>query len=68
MSQVNDSVLQRALSSTSDLSDTSLATKILLSRLRREVANDPGSMSAKIDELRAFFAKHTFAERDLAAL
>jgi len=65
---ITDDVLQRAISSSSDLSNTSLATKILLTRLRREAASEPGSMPSKIQELKAYFAKHSFAARDLAAL
>ncbi|MEM1381044.1 MAG: hypothetical protein AAGH41_10515 [Pseudomonadota bacterium] len=66
MTEINQAVLERALRSDSDLSQASLATKILLSRLRKEVANDPNSIGAQVAELKAFFQKHSFASRDLS--
>jgi len=63
----NDPRLKRALLSTSDVSKASLATRIVLSRLRQEVSASPGSLPGKLQEFAAYFAKHTFAERDLAS-
>lgn len=57
---------KRVLTTNGDLSATSLATRILVSRLRREVAQAPGSLAAKIGELRDFIAKNSFAVADLA--
>ncbi|OOY33019.1 hypothetical protein [Thioclava sp. F36-6] len=58
---------KRVLTSQSDLSAASLATKILIARLRREVAASPASLGDKIAELREFVAKNAFAAGDVAA-
>lgn len=57
---------KRVLTSNSDLSAASLATRILISRLRREVASAPGTLGAKIGELRDFIGKNSFAVADVA--
>ncbi|SFJ91737.1 hypothetical protein [Celeribacter neptunius] len=62
----NDPRWQRVLTSDSDLSAASLATKILVTRLRREARSDPSSISGKISELRAYFEKNAFAQADIA--
>ena len=56
----------RVLTNESDLSAASLATRILISRLRREVSSAPGSPSAKVAELRDFVSKNPFAVADAA--
>lgn len=61
-------VFRRVLTSSKDLSDASLATKILVTRLRREVATKPATIDHAIGELTAYFAKHQFAAKDYAAL
>jgi hypothetical protein len=58
---------QRVLTSDGDLSSASLATKILITRLRREVRNAPAAIQEKIGELRAYFEKNAFAQADFAA-
>ncbi|WP_274963072.1 hypothetical protein [Thioclava electrotropha] len=58
---------KRVLTSQSDLSAASLATKILIARLRREVAARPASLGEKIAELREFVTKNAFAAGDVAA-
>ncbi|MEM9839936.1 MAG: hypothetical protein AAF830_12400 [Pseudomonadota bacterium] len=68
MAQVDQAALTRALQSDSDLSSASLATKILVARLRKEVKADPASLTAKTAELATFFQKNTFATRDLAVI
>ena len=65
---IPDSTLQKVLTTSSDLSKASLATKILISRLRLEISGQPAKLSSAIAELRAFFAKHPFAQKDLQAL
>lgn len=62
----NDGCWQRVLRSQSDLSNVSLATRLLVSRLRRESASDPASLPGKIAELREFFTKNAFAQGDIA--
>ena len=62
----NDGCWARVLSSGSDLADVSLATRLLISRLRREVSGDPGALSGAAAELRDFFAKNPFAQPDIA--
>ena len=62
----NDPRWQRVLTSDSDLSSASLATKILVTRLRREARNAPATLSSKINELRAYFEKNAFAQADMA--
>ncbi|MGD9917005.1 MAG: hypothetical protein AB7U46_03225 [Paenirhodobacter sp.] len=64
--EANDPRWTRVLTSNSDLSTASLATRILISRLRREVASAPGTLAAKIAELRDFVAKNSFATADIA--
>lgn len=63
---LNDPRWKRVLTSNSDLAAASLATRILISRLRREVAEAPGSLMAKIGELRDFIAKNSFALADVS--
>jgi hypothetical protein len=65
---IPDSLLHRALTSNSDLSNTSLATKILVSRLRLDVSSNPGKLAGCIAELQAFVAKHPFAQKDFQAI
>ncbi|NBZ86334.1 hypothetical protein [Stagnihabitans tardus] len=62
----NDPRLKRAILSTTDVSKASLATRILLARLRQEVRDAPASLPGKLQEFSAYFAKHSFAEKDLA--
>lgn len=65
---VSLSDLERVVKSSSDLSGAGLATKILVSRLRREFVSDPGTLSKAVSELQAFFAKNTFAVNDLKSI
>ncbi|NDV99002.1 hypothetical protein [Salipiger sp. PrR002] len=57
---------RRVLSSEAELSGAVLATKILVTRLRREVKASPAQMSGKIAELRGYFEKNAFAAKDIA--
>jgi len=63
---LNDPRWKRVLTNNSDLSASSLATRILISRLRREVADAPAALAAKIGELRDFVVKNPFAVADAA--
>ncbi len=57
---------RRVLTSETDLNGAVLATKLLVTRLRREVRARPGALGPKIDELRDYFEKNTFAAKDIA--
>lgn len=57
----------RVIKSDTDLSSASLATKFLITRLRRE-AKGSGNLSALVVELRDFFEKNAFAQRDIPLL
>jgi hypothetical protein len=62
----NDPRWKRVLTTDSDLSSASLATRILITRLRREVAGAPAALAAKIAELHGFVSKNSFAHADAA--
>ncbi|MBE9637586.1 hypothetical protein [Salipiger mangrovisoli] len=57
---------RRVLTSEAELSGAVLATKILVTRLRREVSAKPAEMTSKITELRGYFEKNAFATKDIA--
>jgi len=63
---MDDKRLAALLTGSSDLSKASLATRILLSRLRIELKAKPDTLPAKLEELKAFIAKNAFAATDLA--
>lgn len=63
---MDDKKLTALLTGTTDLSKASLATRILVSRLRIEVRAQPATLPAKLEELKAFIAKNAFAGIDLA--
>lgn len=65
---ISDPRWKRALTTESDYSAAALATRLLVARLRREVAADPRSLSAKVAELRGFFEKNSFVQPDVARL
>lgn len=64
----NDACWRRALTGEADLGNVSLSTRLLVSRLRREISADPGALSAAIDELRGFFSENASAQADIARL
>ncbi|WP_138464979.1 hypothetical protein [Poseidonocella sp. HB161398] len=61
-------VFRRTLTSNKDLGGASLATKILVTRLRRQVSDTPSALDQAIRELSSYFDKHQFASKDMAAL
>ncbi|MBE3637818.1 hypothetical protein [Mangrovicoccus algicola] len=65
---MNDAVFRETLTSSKDLGEASLATKILVANLRREVSGQPALLDQAVSSLSAYFAKHQFASKDLAAL
>ncbi|MGB0658603.1 MAG: hypothetical protein ACPGNV_00400 [Mangrovicoccus sp.] len=68
MSNDQDEIFRRVLTSQDDLVAASLATKILVARLRADVSEKPESLDKKVKVLADFFAKHRFASKDLAVL
>jgi hypothetical protein len=46
----------------------SLATKLLVGRLRQKVRSEPGSVAAAVDEICHYFTANSFARRDLGKL
>lgn len=56
----------RVLTTDKDLTGASLATRILVARLRGEVRKAPAQLAASIAELRGFMAKNSFATADLS--
>jgi hypothetical protein len=55
----------RILSSNKDLSDATLATRLLVGRLRREAKGDPAQIREKSRELRAQIEKNAFMTADV---
>jgi hypothetical protein len=47
---------------------SSLATRLLITRLRDDVRRDPKSLGPSVVQLYEFFVANSFASRDLAAL
>lgn len=47
---------------------TSLATKLTVGRLRRDVKEHQAAMPVAVHELSGFFASNVFAQRDLALI
>ena len=45
---------------------SSLATRMIVTRLRQEAKRGGGSMDASVRELHSFFSNNTFALRDLS--
>jgi hypothetical protein len=62
----SDARWTRAVTSASDLSKATLATRMLVSRLRREVSRDPGKAAQCARELHAFMSENGFAQDDVA--
>lgn len=65
---IDDTTLQKVLTCGSDLSQASLATKILISRLRVDVASQPADLATALSELKTFIANYPLAQQDLRAL
>lgn len=62
----NDLCWKRVLTSTADMAAASLATRIMLTRMRKEVQEKPNSLFENIQHLRAFYVKNSFARTDIA--
>lgn len=68
MAIIDDTKLRRIITTSSDLAAASMATRIVVTRMRVEVTNYPDRLSAKIAELRDFVKQHDFARDDLSAM
>ena len=58
----------RLLTGESNPNIKTLATRLIITRLRIEVANDRTVLPRAVQELRRFFAGNQFAHRDLTAI
>ena len=67
MTTPSDDVLTRAILGRKDLCGASLATRILVTHLRREASLEPDCLGDKIAELRAYIEKTPTARNDLQA-
>ncbi|HEY9019112.1 MAG: hypothetical protein QUV10_09040 [Paracoccaceae bacterium] len=66
MALPNPSKLKTLIQSEDNISSASLATRILLGRLRIEVRNNPTLIDAKVTELMEFVRVNRYAADDLA--
>lgn len=66
MALPNPSKLKTLIQSEDNISSASLATRILLGRLRIEVRNNPTLINAKVTELMEFVRVNRYAADDLA--
>lgn len=62
---MTDAKFKELITGSGDLARASLATRILISRLRIEARAQPATLAEKVTELRAFVAKNDFAKTDL---
>lgn len=65
---MNETRLKALITGTSDLTGASLASRVLLNRLRIEARHNPASLPQKVAELSAFIAKNAFAAADFARI
>ena len=68
MSLPNPMKLRALITSESALASASLATRIVVGRLRIEVRNNPGLLDAKVQELVSFARDNSYAATELAQL
>ncbi|MCI4664876.1 MAG: hypothetical protein MRY74_09160 [Neomegalonema sp.] len=68
MPNLNDPKWVAAIQNNKDMGKATLATRLLLTRLRQEVKANPGSLREKARELFEFFEKNAFAQKDVALL
>ncbi len=60
--------IKTLLSSNSDLSKASLATRIMLTRMRLEVSNSPLCIDQKVSELESILSSKPTIAEDLASI
>ena len=68
MALPSPSKLATLITSDENLAGASLATRILLGRLRIEVRNNPAQLDAKVAELLDFVRRNDYAANDLAQI
>jgi hypothetical protein len=68
MTLPNPLKLRSIITSDTALSSASLATRIVVGRLRIEVRNNPALIDAKVQELVAFARQNAFAADELVQL
>jgi hypothetical protein len=68
LSSVDHQLWARLLTGELNPNIKTLATRLIITRLRIEVANNPAVLPRAVHELRRFFADNRFAHRDLTAI
>lgn len=63
---ITDSALSRIITSQAPIPGASLATRILVNKLRIQASADPSSLGTRIAELSAFVLKNPSVEAELA--
>ena len=66
--RVDDRLCARLLTGEINPDIKTLATRLILTRLRIDVANDSSVLPRAVQELQRFFAGNKFAHRDLTAI
>ena len=68
LSSVDHQLWARLLTGELNPNIKTLATRLIITRLRIDVANNPAVLPRAVQELRRFFADNKFAHRDLNAI
>ena len=68
LSSVDHELWARLLTGELNPNIKTLATRLIITRLRIDVANNPAVLPRAVQELRRFFADNKFAHRDLTAI
>lgn len=68
LSSVDHLLWARLLTGELDPNIKTLATRLIITRLRIDVANNPAVLPRAVQELRRFFTDNKFAHRDLTAI
>ena len=68
LSSVDHELWARLLTGELNPNIRTLASRLIITRLRIDVANNPAVLPRAVQELRRFFADNKFAHRDLTAI
>jgi hypothetical protein len=68
LSSIDHQLWARLLTGELNANIKTLATRLIITRLRIDVANNPAVLPRAVQELRRFFADNKFAHRDLTAI